>query len=267
MKAYFSYFKLKFITGLQYRAAALAGISTQFFFGFIYIMIYKAFYDSGTGTLPMELPALITYVWLNQAFFSLINQFYKDKELFNLIRTGNLSYELARPKNLYFLWYFKILGQRLANVTLRIFPIILVTIFLPYPYNFSLPFSITSFIFFIISLLIGTLLVTALTTFYPIITLTTLNEKGVTNIIIVIADLLSGLAVPIVFFPEFLKKISNCLPFQYISDLPFRIYVGNIKTDTCITQIIIQLIWLIILVVLGLILTKRNIKKIEVQGG
>ena len=44
MKAYFTYFKLKFISSLQYRLAAIAGISTQFFFGFIYIMVYIAFY-------------------------------------------------------------------------------------------------------------------------------------------------------------------------------------------------------------------------------
>ena len=119
MKAYLSYFKLKFISGLQYRQAALAGISTQFFFGFVYIMIYVAFYQSGSKNLPMELPQLITYVWLNQTFFALICQFYKDSELFTLIKTGNISYEFSRPKNIYFLWYFKILGQRLANVFLR----------------------------------------------------------------------------------------------------------------------------------------------------
>ena len=35
MKSYLSYFKLKFKTGLQYKAAAIAGMSTQFFFGII----------------------------------------------------------------------------------------------------------------------------------------------------------------------------------------------------------------------------------------
>ena len=39
MKSYLSYFILKFKTGLQYRAAALAGMSTQVFFGFVYVSI------------------------------------------------------------------------------------------------------------------------------------------------------------------------------------------------------------------------------------
>ena len=36
----------------------------------------------------------------------------RDQELFKLVREGGISYELVRPKNLYFMWYFKIIGQR-----------------------------------------------------------------------------------------------------------------------------------------------------------
>ena len=255
------------MTGLQYRSAAWAGIATQFFFGFVYIMIYDAFYQSGDAATPMSISQLITYVWLNQAFFALINQFYKDPELFQLIRTGGLSYELARPKNLYFMWYFKLLGQRLANVVMRFFPLILVVSFLPRPYNISLPGSIPIFFVFFLSLVVGAFLVTALSVLYPILTLLTLNEKGIVNIVIVIADLLSGVGVPIVFFPNFLKKISSFLPFQYISDLPFRIYVGNISIMNGFFGIMIQLIWVFLLILLGLFLMKKNLKRIVVQGG
>ena len=66
MRAYITYFKLKFISSLQYRTAAWAGIATQFFFGFVYIMVYVAFYESGGKQLPMELPQVVTYLWLNQ---------------------------------------------------------------------------------------------------------------------------------------------------------------------------------------------------------
>ena len=45
MKKYIAFFKLHFITGLQYRASALAGMSTQLFFGLIYVMVYIAFFE------------------------------------------------------------------------------------------------------------------------------------------------------------------------------------------------------------------------------
>ena len=100
MKAYLTYFKLKFITGLQYRSAAWAGIATQFFFGFVYIMVYIAFYESGGKDIPMTLSQTITYLWLNQALLALVNQFTRDEELFKMVKEGTISYELARPKNL-----------------------------------------------------------------------------------------------------------------------------------------------------------------------
>ena len=111
MKSYLSYFKLKFLTGLQYRAAALAGLSTQFFFGFVYISVYIAFYESGSGTIPMPLDELVSFIWLNQAFFALVFMWYKDKEILSMIKNGNVAYELCRPQDLYFMWFFKIMGE------------------------------------------------------------------------------------------------------------------------------------------------------------
>ena len=60
MKFYLSYFKLRFITGLQYRAAAYAGLATQLFFGLVFIMVYLAFYESGGKETPMQIQELIS---------------------------------------------------------------------------------------------------------------------------------------------------------------------------------------------------------------
>ena len=74
-----AYFWLKFKAGLQYRAAALAGIITQLFFGIVYISVYFACYESNTNSsLPMPLHQLISYLWLNQIFFCLIYLWYKE---------------------------------------------------------------------------------------------------------------------------------------------------------------------------------------------
>ena len=51
MKKYLSYFQMRFNTMLQYRASAIAGICTQFFWGFMQILIYIAFYKSATSTI------------------------------------------------------------------------------------------------------------------------------------------------------------------------------------------------------------------------
>ena len=85
--------------------------------------------------------------------------------------------------------------------------------------------------------------------------------------LMVLADILSGLTIPIPFFPLFLQKISNILPFRYISDLPFRVFVGNIGIKEGLISIVFQIIWIIILVLLGKIIMKKALRKAVIQGG
>ena len=267
MKSYISYFKLKFITGLQYRAAALAGMSTQFFFGFVFASVYIAFYESGGTDLPMELNDLISYVWLGQVLYALVNLWYKDKEILMMIKSGNIAYELCRPQDLYWMWFSKIIGERLSNVTLRFLPVLLVAIILPSPYNLDLTITLPLLLLFIIAITLSTILMTSLVLLYHVICLFTLDDKGIVNIFMVVSDILSGLILPIPFFPEFLQNISNILPFRYISDFPFRLYVGNISIYDGIIGIFIQIIWIVILVLIGRFITKKALKQAIIQGG
>ncbi len=78
MKAYFSLFKMRLINGMQYRVAALAGIATQFFWGFMFIMVYEAFYDNAVQAPPIALDQLVSYIWLQQAFLAFIALWYRD---------------------------------------------------------------------------------------------------------------------------------------------------------------------------------------------
>lgn len=68
MKKYLSFFRLRFVMGLQYRAAALAGIVTQFAWGFLEIMAYRAFYEAKPQNFPMSFEATASHIWLQQAF-------------------------------------------------------------------------------------------------------------------------------------------------------------------------------------------------------
>lgn len=267
MKSYLSYFKLKFITGLQYRAAALAGMSTQFFFGFVYISVYIAFYETGSGALPMPLKELVSFLWLNQAFFALIYMWYKDKEILTMIKNGNVAYELCRPQDLYWMWFSKIFGERLSNVTLRFLPVVIIAVILPAPYNLNLNITLIRFLVFLCSFILSSILMVSLVLLYHVICLFTLDEKGIVNIFMIISDILSGLVLPIPFFPHWLQNISNFLPFRYVSDFPFRLYVGNISLEEGLIGLTVQIAWIIILIILGKTITKKALNKAVIQGG
>lgn len=266
MKAYLSYFKLRFITNLTYRADAIAGIMTQLFFGLMFIMVYDAFYSSG-GNSPMEWQELVNYLWLQQAFFALIYPYEKDQELLEMIRNGNIAYELIRPQNFYFKWYIKMVAKKIVAVLLRFLPVLIFAIVLPYPFKMSEPKSIMSLIIFIFSLLLGLLLVTALNLLMHILTMFTLDEKGTMIMYSVIAEIFMGTTIPIPFFPNWLLKISNMLPFHYIGDFPFRIYSGSISVYEGYRLLLGSLCWIIIIIGIGYYVSKISLRKAVIQGG
>lgn len=267
MKAYKSLFKMKLISALQYKAAALAGISTQLFFGFVFIMVYLTFYESNDTSYPMQVNHLVNYLWLNQAFFSLIYIWLKDREFLSMIKNGNIAYELCRPINFYFKWYFSMYATRIANITLRFLPVLLVAFILPSPYNMTLPPTFITFIVFIISLFISSVLVTSITLLYHIITIYTLDEKGIISFLMVFGEIFSGGSVPIAFFPKILQFIAKLLPFQYICDLPFRIYSGNISLNDSFSVILGGVAWTIVIIIFGYLLSRKALKKASIQGG
>jgi len=268
MKVYLNYFKLRFITNIQYRAAAIAGISTQFFFGLVFILVYLAFYQSNSNTnYPMEWNDLVTYLWLQQAFYALIYPNEKDQELLNMIKDGNLAYELIRPQNLFIKFYIKIIAKKIVATMLRFLPIIIIGFLLPYPFKLSLPKSFLSFILFILSLITSCLLISSFNVIIHLITMFTLDSKGIMSIYGVIFEVFSGSTIPLPFFPPLLKKIANILPFRFTGDLPFRVYSGSINITNGIDLLFLSIIWIIISIILGINLSRYALKKAVIQGG
>ena len=63
IRKYLSFFRIRFTAGFQYRAAALAGIATQFFWGLMEIRMFMAFYRTDPAAFPMGIDAVASYVW------------------------------------------------------------------------------------------------------------------------------------------------------------------------------------------------------------
>lgn len=262
-----SLFRMRLFQGLTYRTAALAGIATQFFWGMILIMMFTAFYGTTESVNGFTREHLVTYIWLQQAFLAFIALWMRDQDLFALIQTGNIAYELCRPINLYSFWYTKLLSTRLASAALRCFPILLVAHFFPKPYNLALPDSAAALFLFIVSILLGVMINVAISMFIYISVFITLSPMGSLLLFSVVGEFLAGMVIPIPLMPEGLKQLLMFLPFRYTADLPFRIYSGNLSVQESLFGIAIQLAWLLLLPLLGNFSLKKALKHLVVQGG
>ena len=94
---------------LQYRTAAIAGFITQCWFGIIRILIFAAFYASGSAHAPMTLGNAIDYTWLGQAFLAFLPM-NADPDVAEMVRTGAVAYERLRPVDTYAWWYARALA-------------------------------------------------------------------------------------------------------------------------------------------------------------
>jgi len=267
MNAYVSVLKLRFVTGLQYRAAAAAGIATQLFFGFIFMTAYMAFYENSAAEPPMALTEIVCYIWLQQMFLGFIALWFRDQDIFQLITSGNIAYELCRPCSIYRFWYAKLLATRLAGVALRCSPLLLVIFFLPEPYRMSPPPTPTAFVLFLVTLALGLLVVVALSMLIYISVFWTLSPVGSTLIIAVAGEFFAGMILPVPLMPGWLQDIVYALPFRWTADFPFRVYSGQIGTVEALLGIPIQLFWLIALAAFGRFLLRRALRNVVVQGG
>ena len=160
-KKYLALFRVRFQNEMQYRVAALAGVCTQFVWGFMEILLFRAFYAGG-GEMLMTFSQLVTYEWLQQAFLALFMLWFWDKDIIEAITGGNIAYELARPMDLYNMWFTRVAAQRMARALLRCLPILLVAFLLPEPYRMSLPVSFGAFLLFVVSTALGLCVVAAL---------------------------------------------------------------------------------------------------------
>lgn len=267
MKKYLSFFRLRFAMGLQYRAAALAGIATQFAWGFLEIMVFRAFYQAEPDAFPMTMSATASYVWMQQAFLAFFATWMMETEIFDSIANGNISYSLCRPIRIYNMWFFQSAANRIAKAVLRCFPILIAAAFLPKTYRIAKPASALHFGLFIITLVLGLLVTISLCMLVYVLTFFTISPQGLRIVFTSAADFFAGAIIPLPFFPEKWRSIMELLPFASMQNTSFRIYSGSMSVPEMKKAVMMQILWLILLIGAGSLLSKSAEKKITIQGG
>jgi len=267
VKQYLSFFRMRLLAGLQYRVAALAGIATQVVWGFLEVMLYRAFYLTAPELLPMDMQALSSYIWMQQALFGLWNVYAWEKELFESVQTGTVAYELVRPTDIYAMWTARGLGLRLSRCALRILPVLIVGILMPAPFGLRLTISPAMFGLFLISTGLTLWLCVSFGMLCYSLTFYVVDPKGIITFIPAVCELLSGDLLPLPFFPEKLRRFAELSPFGSLQNVPLRIFGGDIAGAQLLPSVALQLFWCITLTATGYYLLNRGLRRLCVAGG
>ena len=267
MRKYLAFFRLRFSMGLQYRAAALAGMSTQLVWGLMEILMFRAFYRADASAFPMSLEATSAYVWLQQAFLAFHAAMFMENEIFESISNGNIVYELCRPVNIYNMWFSRNLAKRVSSAALRCMPILLIAVFLPAPYGLMPPVSFPVFLLFLFSLLLWILVTVSFCMLIYMASFFTISHAGIRMAAFCAVDFFSGAVIPLPFFPDRIRQIFELLPFAAMQNVPLRIYSGDLSGSAMWQALFLQCFWFLIMAGTGRAINAIAMKKVTVQGG
>ena len=263
MKAYLSVFRMRLRMETQYRGAVLGGIVCQVFFGLILISVYRALYAGKPQPLPFSHVA--TYVWLQQAFFRMLLS--SDADLMDKVRTGAIAYDLCRPVRLYGFYYARIMAQKLMGSLLRAFPMLVFAALLPEGWGISLPASLPALALSLAALLLGLCCVCAMENITVAFTMRTLDPRGFQAMLNLLMMILSGNILPLTLFPDSWQRIVTLLPYAQMLDAPIRLYTGEYALSQAPGVLLLQGVWTVLLILAGVMLWRRNQRRMIIQGG
>ncbi|MDO5436209.1 MAG: ABC-2 family transporter protein [Clostridia bacterium] len=263
MRALCAVFRMRFREELRYRGAVIGGVICQTFFGLILIAVYRALYDTRPQTLPLQ--DVVTYVWLQQAFFRMMLSF--DGELTEKIRSGGIAYDLCRPLNTYAYYYTRGMAQKVMGSLLRSVPMLVIAVLLPDGWGLRAPVTVPALLCALVSLGCGLLCVCALDMISNGFTLLTLDGRGIQSLLNLLMMTFSGNILPLTLFPDSWQGVIRVLPYAQLLDAPIRIYTGSQPLSGVPAIWTLQLAWTAVLTLCGLLLWNANRKRLVLQGG
>lgn len=260
--AYATAFGIEARLQTRYRAAAVGGIVTQCFFGAILVALYRTLTAGGDPALFRQ---TATYVWLQQILFRAY--FNADSELNEQVMTGSVSYSMLRPVDLHSWWLWRAMGQKTVGVAMRLLPMILLQMILPPDWRMLPPESFTAFARFLLSLSVGFLAITQVNLIASAVTMRTQDNRGISGMISLVMFIFSGNIIPLTLMPARLQTVMRLQPFAQLLDAPIRMYLGGMSGPEWAETMSVQVIWLVLLWGLSRLMWRRNLARIEIQGG
>lgn len=262
-RMYAEIIRIRFLMMLAYRVNYYSGIIIYSLNIGAYYFLWLAIYGdqkSIQGFTALQMATYIAISWMSRAFY--FNNL--DREIATEIRDGTVAIQLIRPYNYLLVKVFQAFGEGIFRLFLFSIPgMIVVSLIFP----IQLPGIDLVWIKFALSLFLGFLVNVQINILTGILAFFVLNNQGLLFAKRVIVDLLSGLTIPIAFFPVWASTIIQALPFQAISYLPSVVIVKGLSGSAFWQAIGVQALWCMLLMIPIQLIWSKARKTLVVQGG
>lgn len=272
-RPYLAAFSARFILMLQYRAAAIAGFTTQLWWGGTKIMVYAAFYRAAPAAAAnaISLQQVVTYTWLAQGLLAL-SPWACDPDVAAAVRTGAIASDRLRPVSTYALWYVRAVAWMTSRAVPRVLLMfVLAGVVLPIvgldAWAWAPPADAAHAMLFALSLALAVALSASMVMLLNLAVVVTLDARGVNTVVAPFVVALSGSLIPLALLPDWMSTALFIQPFAGLIDIPFRIYTANLSIEASWLGIAVQSAWTLAFTVVGRLAMGRVMDRLEVNGG
>jgi viologen exporter family transport system permease protein len=264
LKIYREFIRIGFVNILAFRLRYYTGIITYLINVTVYYFIWRAVFANAAGPIAgFSLPQILTYVsvgWILRSFYW--NTI--DQEMAYEVIEGKIAMDFIKPVSVQWMWLARAMGESAFRLILLTAPtaIVIALLFPVLPPASHLNFALfllaavgSFFIMGALNFIIGTCAI-------PLTSILALIRAKFWLI-----ELLSGLLIPLNFFPRPLQIISSWLPFEHIAYTPLQIYLGRLSLAQSLRVLAVEYFWVAALIFLGHVWWIRATRKITIHGG
>ncbi len=252
-----------FQKNLVHRAANLAGIVTNIFFGAVYVFIYTALLQDRGPVNGLDVRDAVTYAVLSQSLLMVMSAF-GNRELSDAIVNGQIATDLSRPVDFYLYWAAIDLGRAVYYLIFRGVPTYLIGLVL---FRARLPANLHTWALFFACVAVGMLVSFAFRFIASSMAFWTTDARGIIYLTSTLILFFAGFIVPLYFFPPWLQAAAELLPFRGMAQLPIGVYLGKLQGTELARAMALQAAWLVALILIGRSVLNRVVGRLTVGGG
>jgi len=246
-----------------YRAAIVAGLATNLFFGLLRLALLQGLYQDQGPVNGLSLSGSITYIAISQASIAFLFIFGSN-DLMKSVASGEVATDLLKPLRLFTLWMGKDLGRALVNLVTRgVLFMAIFQFFTPLVW----PQSWGQWLLFFVSLVISWLVSYAWRFLVNLAAFWTPDAIGIGRAAFAVSQFLSGFLLPLRLFPPVVQQIFQLTPFPSIVNTPIEIWLGLTTGREIWLALGLQVFWLAALYWLCQVMVRAGIRHLVIQGG
>jgi ABC-2 type transport system permease protein len=246
-----------------YRAATMAGLATNLFFGLLRVAVMVALYGDQTRVNGLTLNDAITFTGLSQACIAFLSLF-GWLEIVYSVNSGQVGADLLKPMGYFSFWMAQDFGRSLVNLLLRGFAIMA---FYALVFDITVPTSPGQWTALALALIFAWMTSFAWRFVINLSAFWSPNAVGFCRLFFALSWFLSGFFMPLRFFPEWFQRLCYLTPFPQMVNTPIEIYLGELSASQTVQALAVQVMWVIVLSILGQVILLAGVRRLVVQGG